>query len=182
MDKQNLCYKSTCIFWTRSLGEQTWHITRRIKKMTSLPTLRNDPPFHHTFSSRFEFSMFFQHKADFYANCLVSLLWINVWRKTNDFDEYDSHVQKKSLEGVALSRSCLSGSSRMSLVFVQWQQKSTMATSQCLTRILEADVGSNREVVETVRFRRNSSSSFHWIRYWHRGRCFVFGLTRAVFV
>lgn len=71
---------------------------------------------------------------------------------------------------------------RTTLVFVQWQQKSTMATSQCLTRILEADVGSNREVVETVRFRRNSSSSFHWIRYWHRGRCFVFGLTRAVFV
>lgn len=67
-------------------------------------------------------------------------------------------------------------------LFVQWQQKSTMATSQCLTRILEADVGSNREVVETVRFRRNSSSSFHWIRYWHRGRCFVFALTRAVFV
>lgn len=171
MDKQNLCYKSTCIFWTRSLGEQTWYITRRIKKMTSLPTLRNDPPFHHIFSSRFEFSMFFlQHKADFYANCLVSLLWINVWWKT-------THVPKKSLEGVALSHGAVCRG-----LFVQWQQKSTMATSQCLTRILEADVGSNREVVEIVRFRRNSSSSFHWIRYWHRGRCFVFGLTRAVFV
>lgn len=31
--------------------------------MTSLPTLRNDPPFHHIFSSRFEFSMFFSTKS-----------------------------------------------------------------------------------------------------------------------
>lgn len=98
---------------------------------------------------------------------------INLYRRCCGLTEF--RVKKQNNYLLALQIRTLS--------CIQWQQKSTMATSQCRTRILEADVGSNREVVETVRFRRNSSSSFHWILYWrHRGRWFEFGLTRAVFV
>lgn len=73
---------------------------------------------------------------------------------------------------------------RMKSSFDQWQQKTTIATSQWSTSFLEAEVGLNREIVEVFFFLNSSSSPFHSVLERHFGR--LLGLdwrvARAVFV
>lgn len=64
--------------------------------MTSLPTLRNDPPFHHIFSSRFEFSMFsFNTKPTFTRNVL--------WAYCGSMSGEKRHTFKRNLKKASRS-------------------------------------------------------------------------------